>query len=72
MSDAADQEWTGLIGQQIQLWKDGRLIRTGFVDDVTIAADALWLENDGLDLRALYEKADGYTAKLLSEAESSL
>lgn len=67
MSNDTDQDWTGLIGQQVQVWKDGRLIRTGFVEDVSVVADGLWLENDGLDTRAIYERANGYTVKPLSE-----
>lgn len=54
--------WNELIGRQVQIHKDGTLVRTGYVEDVTFAADALWLEGHGTDLRTLYAKADGYSA----------
>jgi hypothetical protein len=66
MSD--EHDWNNLIGRPVQVWKDGHLIRTGYVDDVAQAAGALWLAGHGADGRALYQKADGYSAKPVSEA----
>ncbi|MNJ03881.1 hypothetical protein D3C73_1643930 [compost metagenome] len=61
MGDHAD--WKELAGRQVQVQKEGRTIRTGYVKDVAVAADALWLEAYGVDPRTLYEKARGYTAR---------
>ena len=66
MSNGSNPEWTLLCGQQVQLWKDGSLIRTGYVEDVTSTDDALWLRSDGVDGRALYERAYGYVVTPIS------
>jgi hypothetical protein len=54
--------WKDLAGRQVQVQKEGRTIRTGYVKDVAVTADALWLEAYGAEPRTLYEKAQGYTA----------
>jgi hypothetical protein len=51
-----------LAGRQVQVQKEGRTIRTGYVEDVAVTADALWLEAYSVEPRTLYEKAQGYTA----------
>ncbi|GLB69124.1 hypothetical protein [Arthrobacter mangrovi] len=61
-----EQDWEDLLGQQVQIRKDGHLIRIGYVEDVTQTGDALWLENHGIDPRKLFTKADGYTATSLT------
>jgi hypothetical protein len=53
--------WKDLAGRQVQVQKEGRTIRTGYVKDVAVTADALWLEAYGAEPRTLYEKAQGYT-----------
>ncbi|MCG2624118.1 hypothetical protein LVY72_19710 [Arthrobacter sp. I2-34] len=57
--------WGELLGRQVQIHRDGNLVRTGFVEDVTHAGDGLWLESRGIDHRALYAKAEGYSANAL-------
>lgn len=54
-------DWKGLLGKQVQVQKDGRVIRTGYVEDVVDSADILWLGADGVKQRALFERALGYT-----------
>lgn len=54
-------EWNDLVGQQVQIQRDGRTIRTGRVETMTPAADAVWIAAHGVELRALYEKAQGHT-----------
>ena len=53
MGDHAD--WKDLAGRQVQVQKEGRTIRTGYVKDVAVTADALWLEAYGVEPRTLYE-----------------
>ncbi|MCG2621838.1 hypothetical protein LVY72_07895 [Arthrobacter sp. I2-34] len=60
-------EWKNLVGLQVQIQKDGRTIRTGLVDAVTEDAGALWLAAYGVDVRALYDKAEGYTVVTVSD-----
>lgn len=53
--------WAALVGRRVQVQKDGRAVRTGHVEDVTVDADALWIAAHGAEPRALYEKAQGHT-----------
>ena len=69
MGDHAD--WTDLAGRQVQVQKEGRTVRTGYVKDVAVTADALWLEACGVEPRTLYEKVQGYTALLIRPSEVS-
>lgn len=62
MVNSTKQNWDDLTGRQVQLWKNGDLIRCGYVEAVAPAVAGLWLRGDGVDRRALYERADGYTA----------
>ena len=57
--------WGELLGQQVQIHRDGNLVRTGYVEDVTHAGDGLWLESRGIDHRVLFTKAEGYSANAL-------
>jgi hypothetical protein len=57
--------WAKLIGRQVQIHRNGNLVRTGFVEDVTHAGDGLWLESRGIDHRTLYTKAEGYSVNAL-------
>lgn len=65
MGDHAD--WKDLAGRRVQVQQGGRTIRTGYVKDVADSANVLWLEADGAEPRALYEKAQGYTVLPVSE-----
>jgi hypothetical protein len=69
MGDPAD--WKELAGRQVQVQKEGRTIRTGYVEDVAVTADALWLEAHGVEPRTLYEKAQGYTAQPIRPSKVS-
>lgn len=62
--------WKDFVGRQVEVQKEGRTIRTGYVKDVAVSADVLWLEADGAETRALYEKAQGYTVLPLSASSS--
>jgi hypothetical protein len=60
-------EWNDLIGQEVRIQKDGRTIRTGRVDAVSVAGDTLWIAAHGVEPRSLYEKAQGHTVLPVSE-----
>jgi hypothetical protein len=62
----ADSNWKDFIGQQVQICKNNTTVRVGYVEAVTHAADALWLQGYGVDPRMLYAKADGFSVKALS------
>jgi hypothetical protein len=63
-----DVDWNQLIGRRVRLHRNGCFVRAGYVEDVTHAADALWLQGHGAEPRALYLKADGITATTVGEA----
>jgi hypothetical protein len=65
----SDIIWKDLIGQQVQICKNNTTVRIGYVEAVTHAADALWLQGHGVDSRTLYAKADGFSVKALSTGE---
>ncbi|MFE4078704.1 hypothetical protein [Paenarthrobacter sp. YIM B13468] len=58
--------WDELPGHEVHILKDGRVIRTGYVEAVTVAADALWIAAEGVEARALYEKARGHVVLPIS------
>ncbi|MDQ0867494.1 hypothetical protein [Arthrobacter globiformis] len=62
MEAQPSQNWNDLIDRHVEIRKNGRVVRTGRVEAVTHAADALWLEGHGSDLRSIFEKAEGYSA----------
>lgn len=67
MVDHAD--WKDLVGRHVQVQKDGRAIRTGYVKDVAVTADVLWLEAYGIEPRTIYEKAQGYTIRPMQPSD---
>ena len=62
-----DADWKDLAGRRVQVQKEGRIIRTGRVKDIAVTADVLWLEADGVEPRALYDKSLGYRILPISE-----
>lgn len=59
---ASELDWLDLVGRKIEIQWNGSAVRTGMVEAVTVSSDALWLQADGVDMRTLYEKAQGYSA----------
>lgn len=72
MDTLCSEDWNLLAGRQVQIRKDGRIVRTGRVDTVTKAANALWLESHGAHLRTLFEKAEGYTAWPVADEQETV
>jgi len=69
MGNPAD--WKDLLGRQVQIQHHGRTIRTGYVEEATEAADALWIAAHGIERRASYEKALGHTVLPVTEHEGA-
>ena len=59
MSEAPD-DWQLLIGSWVELRHDGRIVRTGEVEDATADSSVLWLKFNGNHGRQLVAKTDGY------------
>ncbi|TJY66250.1 hypothetical protein E4J89_16770 [Arthrobacter sp. CAU 1506] len=64
-------DWNDLVGRKVQIQHRGRTIRTGYVEEVTAPADALWITAHGIDRRALYEKAQGHTVLSVADHEGT-
>lgn len=60
-------DWQELRGRRVRIQKDGRIVRSGYVEQVTREADVLWLEGHGVHPRQLFEKAEGYSIEWLPE-----
>lgn len=58
MGDHAD--WKDLAGRQVQVRKDGRTIRNGYVENVADTADAFLLEAYGVESRTRMKSAGLY------------
>ncbi|MFF1381954.1 hypothetical protein ACFVWT_00155 [Arthrobacter sp. NPDC058288] len=52
--------WQELIGSRVELRLDGRLVRTGEVEDATQDSSVMWLRFDGNHGRQLVSRTDGY------------
>lgn len=61
-------DWTGLAGQVVCIRKKGRLIRVGQVEAVTPNGELLWLQQEGVEPRTLFQKIERYTAWTAADA----
>lgn len=59
--------WANLQGHVICVRKNGRLVRIGQVEVVTPDGNTLWLRSEGVEHRALIQRAEGYTAWTLPD-----
>lgn len=53
-------DWIRLAGVNVEIHKDGRLVRAGVVDAVMPDAKMLWLASDHNGNRALFESKEGH------------
>ncbi len=63
--------WEELSGHEVHVLKDGQVVRTGFVDAVTVGGDGLWIAAEGVEARAFYEKARGHVVMPSSQPFTS-
>ena len=56
-------DWQQLVGSRVELRLDGRLVRTGEVEDATHDSSVMWLRFDGNHGRQLVAKSDGYQVR---------
>jgi hypothetical protein len=61
VESTSDNGWDGFLSQRVHVKRDGKFVRTGYVEDITPAGDGVWLEGWGVDVRTLYTKAEGYS-----------
>lgn len=64
MSESGE-DWKQLVGRVVELRRDGQLVRTAEVEDVTPDSAILWLRFDGNHGRQLVTRTDGYEVRPL-------
>lgn len=53
-------DWQRSLGQEVEIWKGGRLVRRGTVDAVMPDDSLLWISGEGSSLRQMVSRFDGY------------
>lgn len=54
------RNWHLLVGAVVEVRRQGQVIRTGLVDDVTASGDIIWIAADAFDSRTMIDKREGY------------
>lgn len=52
--------WSRLVGANVDVYRNGRFLRTGRVDMVTGDGEMAWIGQNGVDPRFMIDKAGGY------------
>jgi len=52
--------WNLLVNVWVEIRRNGRVIRTGFVEDAMPDSSALWIAADANDPRQLFEASEGF------------
>ena len=64
MSESGE-DWRQLVGRVVELRRNGQVVRTAEVEDVTPDSSILWLRFDGNHGRQLVTRTDGYEVRPL-------
>jgi hypothetical protein len=60
MNSRLCDDWSILTAAEVEIWRDGRHVRTGVVDLVMADFGFLWLAGDYRGHRRLFEKSEGF------------
>lgn len=52
--------WQRTLGQRVEIWKGGKLVREGTVEAVMPDNSLLWISADGNSPRQIISRHDGY------------
>lgn len=52
--------WQRTLGQRVEIWRDGKLVRKGTVEAVMPDESILWVSREGNFLRQMFSRQDGY------------
>jgi len=52
-------DWHRAVGQRVEIWKDGKLVRKGTVETVTPDNSLLWISAEGVSSRQMVFRHDG-------------
>ncbi|MGM0928292.1 MAG: hypothetical protein ACQEXN_01095 [Actinomycetota bacterium] len=61
------ENWDLVPGTLVEVHQDGKMLRTGRIDAVTLDADIVWLASNGSHPRSLFEKSEGYQLCLVRD-----
>lgn len=53
-------DWQRTVGQRVEIWKGGKLVRKGTVEAVMPDDSFLWISTEGASLRQMVFRLDGY------------
>lgn len=64
-------DWLPVVGEMVEIRREGEAVRTGVVDGVTPDGRILWISGDGAEQRAMFEHAQGFTVWIEYKWESA-
>ncbi|MGX1163707.1 hypothetical protein FBY31_4496 [Arthrobacter sp. SLBN-100] len=66
-------DWQRALGQQVEIWKNGKFVREGTVEAVMPDSSILWISLDANSPRQMFFECDGYQlfAHFLPPAEAT-
>ncbi|MFJ5699929.1 hypothetical protein [Arthrobacter sp. NPDC093139] len=53
-------DWQRALGQRVEVWRGGKLVRKGTVEAVMPDDSLLWISAEGNSLRQMIFRRDGY------------
>jgi hypothetical protein len=56
-------QWLGLVGETVEVWRDGKLYRKGLVDAAMPDGSGLWIGQEGAYQREFVDAAYGYQVR---------
>jgi hypothetical protein len=52
-------DWQRALGQRVEIWKEGKLVRKGTVEAVMPDGSLLWISAEGASSRQMFFRHDG-------------
>lgn len=62
--------WLPVVGERVQMRRNGAVMGEGVIDAVTADDSILWITGYGLETRKMFERADGFEVWLNYRWES--
>ncbi|MDQ0618346.1 hypothetical protein [Arthrobacter globiformis] len=53
-------DWQRALGQRVEVWRGGKLVRKGTVEAVMPDDSLLWISAEGISPRRMISRQDGY------------
>ncbi|SCC30295.1 hypothetical protein GA0061083_0061 [Pseudarthrobacter enclensis] len=52
-------DWSSLVGEPVEIWREGRRVRTGLIEQATSDDSVLWIAAEGALPREMFDKYAG-------------